>query len=67
MAVNAGASGAVVSSVRLPLPSVLLPAASVLLRVMFLRPSEPRLKLPDVGVATPVSRLQAPALLAVTW
>ena len=50
-----------------PLPVALLPAASVLVMLTFLRPSAPRLKVPEVGVVAPVSRLQWPALSALTW
>ena len=55
-----------VSNVRLPLPLLALPAASVLVRLMALAPSAPRLNVPEAGVAVPVSTLHWPEPLAVT-
>ncbi len=59
--VNSGAAGAVESSVKPPLPLVLLPAASVLVSVAVFAPSTPSKKLPETG-ALPVLIAQLPEL-----
>ncbi len=65
-AVTVGVAGATVSSTKPPLPGVVLPAASVLVKVTALSPSAPIAKVPDTGVAVSVFRLQWPSASAVT-
>jgi hypothetical protein len=65
--VSVGVAGTLRSSVKLPVPAVALPAASVLRSVTGLTPSPPRLNWPSVGVAAPVSSIQVPLAAAVTW
>ncbi len=62
--VSVGATGGVMSSVKLPLPVLTLPPASVLTSVTAFTPPSLRLRLPEIGAAAPVSIDQRPSLLA---
>ncbi len=63
-AATVGAAGAVVSSVRLPVPFEVLPVASVLVSVTSFAPSAPIASVPETGCVA-VSSVQWPALSAV--
>ncbi len=60
-----GVAGAAVSSVKLPEPGVMLPAASALLIVTGFEASAPSEKLPEIGEAVAVLMVHTPLPLAV--